>query len=578
MLCRSEEVQIEDLPCPKCKATSHDLRVKEEAVISQNVDDGHPYTVAGYLAATEETQHEDTIDATGEGAATEAAQNDQDTGDASAATDAAQNDQDMGDATAEGAATEAAQNDQDTGDAQHEPEADIEEVARASADGVDTNVRTAAMPRLVRAASFGFQIDAVPAWNTKDETLVCCDCDQPCTKFRVISKGCGVVRCNKCCYVHTKLHRSKGPGSVETLVELPKEERIAFFKASHQPLTQKEQKSLFDRSVRSLEVYSMREKVFEMGGQYLPLSVWGKQGYDTKIIADQSEPDDVMPHRMWGSVYRVPILYVGTRGTDGTKSSDAAHVHYRPQLKRLRISEGSGSTLSSASAPEAEPEAAHGEPEAAHGEQGASDANDDDSDDSTSSSTSSSSSSATKKLKKKKKRNKKTDSKKEARKAAKKEKKRIEKEKKEAKKEKERQMEKARAEREAIKNAEREAREAEKEKKKRDREIEAAQKKADQRGAAIATSSCKRIERSIASIQNTMRLPGSADVPDVQARPLSEILTKLMDLYREVQDVSSGRATAAGFTVPDMEKKLLDSAKRHQALFAAASKTYSGER
>ena len=127
----------------------------------------------------------------------------------------------MGDATAEGAA-----NDQDTGVAQHEPEADIEEVSRALFDGVDTNVRTAAMPHLVRAASFGFQIDAVPAWNTKDETLVCCDCDQECTKFRVISKGSGTVRCNKCCYVHTKLYRSNGPGSAEQLAVLPKGEKL----------------------------------------------------------------------------------------------------------------------------------------------------------------------------------------------------------------------------------------------------------------------------------------------------------------------------------------------------------------
>ena len=87
-----KKVHIADLPCPKCKSTSHDLRMKEEAVIIQDVDDGHPYTAAGYLAATEATQNEDTSDVTGEGAAT----------------DTAQKDQDMGDATPEGAATEAA--------------------------------------------------------------------------------------------------------------------------------------------------------------------------------------------------------------------------------------------------------------------------------------------------------------------------------------------------------------------------------------------------------------------------------------------------------------------------------------
>ena len=114
---------------------------------------------------------------------------------------------------------------------------------------------------------------------------------------------------------------------------------------------------------------------------------------------------------------------------------------------------------------------------------------------------------------------------------------------------------------------------AEREKQKRDKEIETAKRKEEQKGAAIAASCGKRIESSIASIQKTWRLPGATNVPDAQAVPLREILTALTDLLREVQAVSTG-AAAAGFTVPKLEKELADAAKRHQALFAAASKTY----
>ena len=55
--------------------------------------------------------------------------------------------------------------------------------------------------------------------------------------------------------------------------------------------------------------------------------------------------------------------------------------------------------------------------------------------------------------------------------------------------------------------------------------------------------------------------------------PLCEILAKLEALRQEVQPVSTGRADATGFTVPEQERTLSESAKKHQALFAAAAKT-----
>ena len=73
-----------------------------------------------------------------------------------------------------------------------------------------------------------------------------------------------------------------------------------------------------------------------------------------------------------------------------------------------------------------------------------------------------------------------------------------------------------------------------------------------------------------------MRLPGATNVPDALQVPLCEILAALENLHQEVQVKSTGRATAAGFTVPEQEKELIKGAKRHQALFAVAAKTYNG--
>ena len=512
-----KEVNIADL---QCKETSHDLRARESATIVQDIEDGDESTVG---------------DDIGDGrSGTEVAQN------GSGAPAETLPHEDAGDLD------NAASDDEPKGD-------DLGHAASAPAQPA------APMPPLVRAASEGFQISAVPAWNENDESLICCDCGHTCTKFRVHSKGKGTARCNKCSYVLTRLYRAKGPGNMEDLARLPEEEKIAFFRASHEPMSTKAQKALYDKAV---EQYCTRERVFELGGEFKPLGVWGTLGYDIKIIAEQSLPHDIMAHRMWGFVYRVPLLYVGDRGANGTRSSDAVHaVHSAPRPKRLRALPAEGvveDEMVDAAVEDEMVDAAEPVVE------------DDTSDDSTSSSTSSSSSSGKKKKKKKK-----SNARSESRKAAKKEKKRMAKEKKAARKEKERQKKQAREEREKKRNAEKEARAAEKEQEKEARAAEQAEKKAHNKGTAIAKSSCKRIEAAISSIQKTMRLPGAAKIPDAQKNPLREILAALEALLLEVQPVATGRDFAAGFTAPQQEKTLLEKAKKHQALFVVAAKTYN---
>jgi len=421
-----------------------------------------------------------------------------------------------------------------------------------------------AVPHLVRAASEGFQIDAVPAWQKHDLSLTCCDCGQECTRFRVCSKGKGTARCAKCAYVLTRLYRANGPGGLDQLAQLTANEKHAFFLESHEPLSAKAQKALFEKT---LENYRTRERVFEMGGVFKPLGAWGMLGYDTKIIAEQSLPTDIMPHRMFGFVYRVPLLYVGDKGADGYRSSDAAHaVHSAPRPKRLRalpaVAGDDGEQDNEQGEQDSEQNEEDGEQGEQDGEQGS--VVEDDRSSESSCSTSSSSSSSVKNKKKKKN---KFDSKKAARKAAKKEKKRIAKEKK-------RQNKQQREERDKKKQAEKEARAAERAKEKLAAQAANAEKSANKKGMALAKACCKRMEVLIASIQKTMRLPGAAKIPDYQKNPLREILAQLEALLLEVQPVSTGRKNAAGFSAPPEEKALSEASKKHQALFTVAAKTY----
>ena len=124
-----------------------------------------------------------------------------------------------------------------------------------------------------------------------------------------------------------------------------------------------------------------------------------------------------------------------------------------------------------------------------------------------------------------------------------------------------------------IKNAEKQARLNEKEVQKLAKRETNAEKQAQNKGTTIAKSCCKRLETMIASVQKTLRVPGAANVPEVQQVPLRELLASLETLHQDVQAVSTNREDAAGFTAPPLEKQLAEAAKKHQALFAVAAKT-----
>jgi hypothetical protein len=50
------------------------------------------------------------------------------------------------------------------------------------------------------------------------------------------------------------------------------------------------------------------------GGEFLPLSVWGRRGFDEERILLHSLPADVREDRVLGTTYRVKVLSTGNRG------------------------------------------------------------------------------------------------------------------------------------------------------------------------------------------------------------------------------------------------------------------------
>ena len=100
------------------------------------------------------------------------------------------------------------------------------------------------------------------------------------------------------------------------MLQFPPEERTAFFKKAKTCTDATGQKELYHSY--------LQERVFELGGVFRPMSIWQTLGYDGRLVAIRSLPEDVRSDRIFGLVYRVPKLYVGHHGSEGTNSSATA--------------------------------------------------------------------------------------------------------------------------------------------------------------------------------------------------------------------------------------------------------------
>ena len=67
-----------------------------------------------------------------------------------------------------------------------------------------------------------------------------------------------------------------------------------------------------------LNKFDEHESMYAENGEYLPLAVWVKRGFDAALIEANSDPKDKAVCRVLGDTYRVPIKSHGTRGREGT--------------------------------------------------------------------------------------------------------------------------------------------------------------------------------------------------------------------------------------------------------------------
>ena len=86
-----------------------------------------------------------------------------------------------------------------------------------------------------------------------------------------------------------------------------------------------------------LEGIEKKEDNFSEGGQFLPLSVWERKGFDVHSIETKSLPQDISEHPVLGTTYRVRLQSLVRSYTSATQRS-----------KRLRVQQDPSSGVASA--------------------------------------------------------------------------------------------------------------------------------------------------------------------------------------------------------------------------------------
>jgi hypothetical protein len=132
--------------------------------------------------------------------------------------------------------------------------------------------------------------------------------------FRIISKNAGAWRCNGCSKKAVQLRRAFGTWPTSDFSLLGQEQRQSFM-AAVADLSGPESVAKCTELILGKETHG---EYYIDGGEFLPLSVWERRGFDITRIAEFSLPMDKRSDRVLGDTYRVKILATGNRGEAST--------------------------------------------------------------------------------------------------------------------------------------------------------------------------------------------------------------------------------------------------------------------
>ena len=130
---------------------------------------------------------------------------------------------------------------------------------------------------------------------------VCCKCKEPVCPLRAYGKSPATWRCSGCNVKCVGLYKKYGRWPTPEFEEFNDEEKETFYKGI-------KNKSMADAEKKLMEKVLKKRRDWEenkFSGEWLPLSVWGSQGFVEKDIKDTADATNSKPSRRFGMLYRV---------------------------------------------------------------------------------------------------------------------------------------------------------------------------------------------------------------------------------------------------------------------------------
>ena len=83
-----------------------------------------------------------------------------------------------------------------------------------------------------------------------------------------------------------------------------------------------------------MELTSTEEhgEFYEDSGEWLPLAVWAKWGFDAESIRNKSRPEDRKVHVVLGEIFRVSVLRSGHKGNTTVMKQDKLSATAAPSV------------------------------------------------------------------------------------------------------------------------------------------------------------------------------------------------------------------------------------------------------
>jgi hypothetical protein len=161
-------------------------------------------------------------------------------------------------------------------------------------------------------------------------------------RCRIMSKNRGSWKCNGCHSKEHQLRRRFGKWPLDSFAGFAEEKRVAFM-VTLDGMSSAAMATECERFISSEE----HQEYYQDGGEFLPLSVWAKRGFDPDRIEAKALPSDIQEHSVLGPTYRVRIISMGNRGARGIKRAhnlEATATVKRPAAvpKILAIGNGDG--------------------------------------------------------------------------------------------------------------------------------------------------------------------------------------------------------------------------------------------